>query len=615
MYICDFETTTAEVDKEKSWVWLWGLKGTLEQDEMVWDAGKNSIKTFLEYVSEHNLDNLYFHNITFDGNFIYKYFFDVNMKWIDNDNLDYELENMEWRYLCDHRGNIFTMEVNYNNHTFKMFDSWKVLMASVEDLGNSIGKPKLELDYDLHYQTKKDVPKQAIEYLERDIDVVIQTFTKFTSLYEKKITRASMAYEDFKDFYGQNNFVNDFGGKKWDFRNKCFKTHNILSRNEWNLVHRSYSGGYVNWNQLNTDKVVKTKNGVSYDINSLYPSVMLKYKMPYGKMLYSKPHEENYLTLYVVEIYSANAKNQFAPGLFKERNSSLNAKYLNNIKYEERVYWKEEFEFLLKHYDMEYNIYQKRYFKCKYVFSEWIKSRQDLKINAPNKVEQDAHKGVLNSLYGKFAQNYKLGERIFVKDGKNKSDWAKNEIRYGKNGEWRHKSRFKDSDSRKHIAVASYITCKSRLQLWQCIFDNLDTWLYTDTDSGYFSDEPRNITIHDTNFGDWKPEHKFSYMKVLRAKCYMLQVTSSYKNGKWNDNKKLMVKASGLSQEGKKQINWNNFYIGSVIKNGKKGKRNVKGGLHIITQDFKLGEIPEYKRNKINDVIHAEDIVFGNIIL
>ena len=38
-------------------------------------------------------------------------------------------------------------------------------------------------------------------------------------------------------------------------------------------------------------------------------------------------------------------------------------------------------------------------------------------------------------------------------------------------------------------------------------------------------------------------------------------------------------------------INWNNFYVGSIIKNGKTGKRNVDGGIIIVETDFTLGSV------------------------
>lgn len=104
-------------------------------------------------------------------------------------------------------------------------------MASVKDLGKSLGKPKLDMDYDLYseFKRKEDVPKIALEYLERDIDVVIEAFTKVTEIYDKKLTRASMAYSNFMEFYGDRQFARDFGGMVKNFRSGEREWRNVLT--------------------------------------------------------------------------------------------------------------------------------------------------------------------------------------------------------------------------------------------------------------------------------------------------------------------------------------------------------------------------------------------------
>ena len=45
---------------------------------------------------------------------------------------------------------------------------------------------------------------------------------------------------------------------------------------------------------------------------------------------------------------------------------------------------------------------------------------------------------------------------------------------------------------------------------------------------------------------------------------------------------------AGITEEGKNNINFDNFYIGSVIKNGNRKKRKLRGGYVLIDEDTTL---------------------------
>lgn len=619
MYFADFETTTDKYSKNYSEVWLWGVKGAMHGDKLHYGI---DMASFFDTLIEEKMTTVYFHNLSFDGNYIYKWLIKQKFKFInmmDEKYGKYKLQDGEWEWICDERGNIYTLMVNYKGTTIKFLDSWKVLMASVEKLGESIGLEKLDLDYDAYggFKTKEEVPPEAIEYLERDIDVVINTITKAFGIYNKKMTRASMAYEDFIAYYNDQSelgrqFAIDFGGWVWDYRAKEKVWNNVLTKEQWRFVNKSYQGGYTYWNQTITNKEVDVKNGVSYDVNSLYPAVMMNYQMVYGKMLYTKPMSGDYVALKTILIQSATIKDKSHPPLIRKHGGKYSeAKYLQSVKYTEYTWWEEEFEFIKKYYDIDYIEIKTVYFRTKWVFREWLEEKKELKTNAKDPVERDFHKGIYNSCYGKFAQNIKMGSRVIVEDGRHVEEidgvrhlvnsesgevirkLASNAIRYGDRGQYMHEPFFKEVDQIKHVGVASYITMKARMILFKAMMDNVDIWLYSDTDSCYYSEEPKNIEIHESKFGAWKAEHKFDKFKVLRAKCYMLHSTAYWKNGKWHDDDDIVKKISGLSKKGKDKVNFDNFFLGSIIKEGKRGSKNVDGGKLIINTDFKLGKEEE----------------------
>ena len=616
MFFADFETTTGKLSSKRTQIYLWGVKGPLKGDKLYWGL---DMESFFETLKENKMNTIYFHNLSFDGNFIYKWLLDEkDYNFINQDdpkNEGHILEPGEFKWTCDERENIYILNVNYQGFIIKFLDSWKVLMSSVEDLGANIGLEKLEIDYDKYgvFKHKKEVPKKLIKYLERDIDVVINTIIKAFGIYEKKITRASMAYNDFQKYYNDNSktkrqFSIDFGGNMWDYRLRQNVWRNVLTREQWLFINKSFQGGYTNWNQKITNKLIEVKNGVSNDINSLYPSIMMNKKIPYGKPFYNKPLGKNIVALKCILIQNAILKDKSYPPLIKKKAGKYQeAKYLKEVKYEEYTFWQEELEFIKKYYHIDYVEIKTMYFKTKWVFRDWLNEKKELKINAKDPLERDFHKGIYNSTYGKFAQNIKIGSRIFVKDGlkvkkienikylvdnndKVVKKLPKNVLRYGKEGTIKHEPFFHETDRYKHIAVASYITSQARLVLWDAIFKNLDIWLYSDTDSCYFSESPKNIEIHNSKFGAWKPEHKFNKIKVLRAKAYIFNATHAWKNNKWVKYNKLVKKISGISKEGKAKINFDNFYLGSIIKDGKRNVKNVKGGKIIYTSDFKLGK-------------------------
>lgn len=580
-YVADTETTTKKVNAEKSWVWLWGIKGCESTDELVWDL---SLVSFLEFVKENKCRVIFFHNLSFDGNYVFKWLLNNGYYFVDTMDNDNEIGRNEWGWLCNEQGNIYAMEINYEGHRFKLLDSYKVLMSSVGDLGESINLNKLKMDYDTYYTTRNEVPKKVINYLERDIDVVLETFKKAISVVDRKMTRASMAYNHFMEYYGKVQFAKDFGGKLFNFTTKKFEWKNVLTQEQWEMVHKSYNGGYVNFRKDIVNKKLSGLDGHYVDVNSLFPSVMESNRFPYGKMWDYPPPNSTYCELWVIHIKYAKKKNPRAPSLFKEKKKSIDAKYLSELKNDERIMWKQEFEFILQHYDIDYKIYAKKYFKTKFIFNKWIGEMKKYKIEADEKVTRDFWKGIQNSLYGKFGQKMIIGSRIIVPNKSKKKSVA----RYGKNGEFTHKTKFTLIEELKYIPIASYTTMLGRLELFNAIFDNLSYWLYSDTDSCSFTKKPVGIRIHPSDYGAWDEEYRFTSFKVLRAKCYMMFATHKSKNGVLEPYNKVVKKISGLSDEGKEKVNWDNFHLGGIIIDGKQSSKNVIGGKHIIDSDFKF---------------------------
>lgn len=655
--VADFETTTEKVWTDKSEVYIWGFKTYTDyESKFHWDIVNSemedqfSLENFFDKLVENEVDKCFFHNLSFDGYFMLWWLQEHNVLYMDVENRD-ELEENTWNWMCTDQWSIYSMNVNWKGTMIHFTCSYKLLMSSVEDLGKALGEEKKKIDYDAYslFTSREQVPPVLIEYLERDIDVVWKVLEKVRKTEENedgyvlKMTRSSTAYQDFVDFYNgpkkkkkdkddkefspMPNFTRDFGGFAYDKFTKKYKWHNVLTTEQHDIIRESYAGGWVNFNKKYHNQIIECPNGVSYDNNSMFPAQMINHKMPYGKMLDVKPSGDSAEMINVI-IKKAKLKNMDHPALLKDLSSkgmgySLVAKYLDELnEATPYVLWREEFDYMLKYYDMEYEIIHQWWFKTKYVFKEWLLKKAHLKQFAPNDVEKGFHKGVFNGMYGKMAESYeKIG--IILEDDENMEDMVSTHF-----GTYVAKKVTRKSSQLKHIAVASYITMKARLCLWDTIFPNYDIWLYSDTDSGYYTEEPKHIEYHPTILGKWKPEVKFTKFKSVRAKCYMYEGTHEFKAlnkkeepdpEKWiwawketptiikdevpeedeNGNLilvKKMVKIkdtstekviSGLSNN-KDYVNWSNFGLGLVVPLGKRAVKKVYRGKLIKDIDYTI---------------------------
>ena len=73
-----------------------------------------------------------------------------------------------------------------------------------------------------------------------------------------------------------------------------------------------------------------------------------------------------------------------------------------------------------------------------------------------------------------------------------------------------------------------FVTSYARRNLIKAIDDNMERFIYCDTDSVYLLgwEEPK-LQIHDTEFGKWAMEGKFVKGKFIRSKCYIIAFIAS----------------------------------------------------------------------------------------
>lgn len=593
IFIGDFETTP--LDKTgRTQVCLWSISN---KDKTKRFRGV-SLDEMFQCISHFGVSKIMFHNLSWDGTFIVHYLLENGYTFKETSPTSQHLDAKQFTWLKDDMGTLYTLDVCLpNSKRIRFGDTAKLLMSSVDKLGKALGLPKLTTDYSKlrPYANWDDVPEELKEYIFRDVDVVVDSYTKFKENYGSHgITLAGTAMKDFKEHYGRHQFAKDFGGSYKLPKGKKEMVYEVLTKEQWDDLKQAYKGGLTIGNESVRNLEVNCENGMSVDKNSLYPHIMKNYKLPYGKPLKFKP-QGDYVELIRIFVYRTHKIDDQMPShLHNPKATHLSkVKYVDEITDTYYTYTREELEELKLTYELKegynYRVVDITYFQAKYIFTSWVNEKEHLKIFAPTEIERLYHKTVLNSLYGKNGEHYLKGKTIIVYDPEKELPGT----RYGLNEEYVEQKEVDETENLSYIPLAIFITSYSRVELLQAIRKNKHIFLYADTDSMYCSDIPTGIHIHETEFGAWKPEVSFTKFKWIKPKAYLAQMKAEYKKTKegtyeWKPNNDIKRAIAGLTKEQHGLVNFSNFNAGTTIKQGKRQKRNVKGGLILVDIDYTL---------------------------
>ena len=370
------------------------------------------------------------------------------------------------------------------------------------------------------------------------------------------------------------------------------------------FCRRSYKGG---WTYYKYDEPRLIGDGLVFDVNSLYPSVMYECPLPYGKPHYYQGRYEELeecikdeYTLYICHVLCE----------FKIKENHLPCIQIKgNFRFGGTEYLKssgtEPVELYLTSVDLK--LYQDHYhfnvikyidgiaFKSKIgMFKNYIDYWSHIKIEAGksgNKGLRSLAKRMLNSLYGKFGTNPESSIKHPFLDENGVISF------FGENG---------DARESIYTPIASFTTAWARNKTIRSAQCNYDRFYYADTDSIHLSGlepptENELFHIHDSDLGKWKCEMVFHKAKYIRAKTYL---ESPYlKNGKVVENPAELddtcvksdhpeVKCAGMPDNCKSLVTYDNFNYGAEFE-GKLMPKRIKGGvvLRETTYQIKEGKI------------------------
>ena len=553
VYFADFETSA---DNEEAYVYLGYIK-SLSGNNKLFFLNIEDMINWLINVNKYKNNYVYFHNLTWDGEFIIWWL--INNNYIPDQDL---MDDYSFSEIVNSMGNKMEIKVKIKDKYIVFWDSLKLFPFSVDDIGKEIGIPKLNIDHNKIriYDNVEQVEQDVIDYVARDVEIIRTKYILYSKNYEIKKTASSSSWNNFKRWYDNK------------YSSKDFILNYSISKNDYDFLLNWYYGGLTIFNQLYINKEIE--DVYYYDINSSYPSIFSNNNLPYGTMLETKPEGE-YIEFVNLTIKNLKIKANNYPVCFHniiKNFSNLNS-YLSESTDILNVYYiREEIEVLKNFYDFDIIKEKSYYFKADKKLKPYIDELYVLKQTEKDKIARSDHKLILNSFYGKWGQSYKHSSKKLIV-----ADELIHKHRY-KYGKYVYEKFIEEDNNIYYIPIAICITAFARIKLLEAIKDNIDNWLYCDTDSIILRKEAKNLKIDESNLGYWKLEGHFKKFKFLKQKCYILE----------DQENKLKITAAGINKSAKEKINFSNFQIGNIIEKANKKKKKIKGGCIIEEQDTTL---------------------------
>ena len=274
-YVADFETTTKEDDCR---VWAFAIceVGNIENITI-----GTTLNEFMDWCkSQKDNPKVFFHNLKFDVQFIIQWLFHHGFRHVEEQK---EKESNTFTTLISDKGMYYSCEVIFekkgkkvNKITFQ--DSLKLIPLSVDEIAKSFHLPiqKLKIDYTAHDELPEGSPLTELEeeYVRHDVQIVAHAVQYFHEQGLDKMTIGSCAMAEYQKIITK----------------RCFERYFPEPRFHED-VKQSYKGGFTYLNPKFAGKTIG--KGIVLDVNSLYPSCMYNYYLPYGQPIFFEGKYEN----------------------------------------------------------------------------------------------------------------------------------------------------------------------------------------------------------------------------------------------------------------------------------------------------------------------------------
>lgn len=601
--VADFETTT---DPEDCRVWA---VCAVDIDTLKVVYLDHDIDGFMLWLSTKNT-KVWFHNLKFDSEWLLSWLLTNRYKYDpgqDKEGNKTKFQERTFRTLITDDGLFYSLEVCFKRINDKkmlkvtFYDSLKKLPFKVAEIAKAfkLGFEKGEIDYRAHRPRGYQMTDEEKEYIIKDCMIVAEALKIQLDQGLKKMTAASDALNGYKEVIG----------RRFEYWFPVLPIE--LDEN----IRPAYKGGFVYLNPKHKDE--RGIQGITLDVNSLYPSVMYDRLLPYGYPVFfeGEPVPDEKYPLYIVHLECCfELKPGHIPTLQLKKNPRVvETEYLTTSRVKmgrgKKTYMDNEplemwltsvdYELFRDHYDVDEDtlvFFDGFKFKgARGMFKDYIDHWMHIKETSTGAIRALA-KLMLNSLYGKFASAVRGAKKIPYLEKET------GKVKY----------KFSDEETRPPVytPMGCFITAYAREKTIRSAQTVYDRFVYADTDSLHLvgQDVPEGLEVHPTKLGAWKDEGRFDDSKYIRAKTYMETMHEVKKDTLKNFAKAVNVADSldrierradgihywvttvtcaGMPDAVKEQVTYDNFCTGSTFW-GKLRPKRVPGGIILEDSTFTM---------------------------
>jgi len=376
------------------------------------------------------------------------------------------------RFINEH--GCFWVEYVKGSRKLKILDTTNFFNISVEKLGETLGLPKLQVDF------SSCSMEELEEYCRRDVEIIKRMFLEWLRFIKE----------------------NDLGGFAETIARQAFNAFRHIPHGADIFIHKhpdalnlevdSYRGG-----RTEAFFIGRVKEGLyKLDVNSLYPSVMISNDYPVKLVKYVKDGTVSGL-IRALNKYAVIARVRIQ--IDKPAIGVKKGKLIFPVGVFNCVLTSPELEYVLKHGKI-LNVYEYAIYEKAPIFTNYVSKLYGLRekyLSEGNRVWAFLAKMLLNSLYGKFGQRVrkelvlkKVDPDIFYSETTLWAELGRLVTVYCVGGKMFILSKEREPSFDSFPAIASFVTAYARLRIWNLIeIAGPENVYYCDTDSLFVNEE------------------------------------------------------------------------------------------------------------------------------
>lgn len=554
-YVGDFETTVYE-GQTSTEVWASAIVPFYSEEVVI----LHSIDDTFKYLISLNQNIvIYYHNLKFDGSFWIDYLlYHTQLKQAfiipDGEILDakqvkqLEMPDNSYNYVISDMGQWYLITIKVHNKIIQIRDSLKLLPFKLKRIGESFKTKhrKLSMEYEGFRYAGCEITDEEKSYIANDVLVIKEALEIMFDEGHKELTIGSCCLKEFLATIGKESeeaFLPDLYSMQID-------EETYGSSNAGDYIRKSYKGAWCYLVKGAENQIIK--EGVTCDVNSLYPSMMSSEsgnEYPIGKpqfwsgnyidddaliehryyfvrirtRFHLKPNKLPCIQIKHSLIYDSTEWLETSD--YYDKETGQYSRYYKDFEGEvfdtkvELTLTMTDLKLIKDHYYLpDFEILDGCWFYTYLgLFDNYINKYKKIKMESKGAIRELA-KLFLNNLYGKMATSTNSSFKYALKNEEESVSFVEVNENEKKGG---------------YIPIGSAITSYARnftIRSAQMNYYGKGKrgFKYADTDSIHCDLKPeelKGIPVHPTEFCHWKVESCWDFALFVRQKTYIEHIT------------------------------------------------------------------------------------------